>query len=129
MGDPDESEKTIKQIMIKIILVAGFILLVPGMMSSVLEIDLLDKGCIKVEKQDVQPEGVGVTQDDVDNDVCWRQIESDDQITKAKIAFDRDVISLIMWGVTIFTAGMLLVGIIFPGRDIMSYIRSNKAPV
>ena len=134
MGETSEdSGKTIKAILTKLALIMGFILIVPGIMGNVLDIDPLD-GCIKVPLKDVG-DYEGVT---ADSDRCWRdvlkvteKITEDnptgiDKLTKAKIAFDRDVIGLISWALTAFILIMVVVGFVFPGRDIISYMRDNK---
>ena len=80
----------------------------------------------------------GVT---ADSDRCWRDVTSAkpppnveleagdngiDKLTKAKIAFDEQVIGLISWALTAFILIMVVVGFVFPGRDIISYMRDNK---
>ena len=129
----ESGDKTIKGILTKLALIMGFILIVPGIMSNVLDIDPLD-GCVKVPENDVDKyEGV------TESDRCWRNVTGVtanvddvnnptgiDKLTKAKISFDEDVIGLISWALTVFMLLMVIVGFVFPGRDIMAYMKSNK---
>ena len=121
-------EKTIKGILTKLGLIMGFILIVPGIMLNVLEIDPTN-GCIKVDPKDYVKYGVSA------ENPCWKAIDQTalmdeklkkDKITTAKIAFDRDVIGLISWALTAFVLIMVIVGFVFPGRDIIAYVRTNK---
>ena len=136
MSTADSSDKTIKGILTKLGLIMGFILIVPGIMSNVLEIDPID-GCIQVTQRDADSAKPPVVDDNttttgtqptgIEKDKCWRDVNpGTDKLTKAKVAFDRDVIGLISWALTAFILIMVVVGFVFPGRDIISYMRSNK---
>ena len=129
MSAADSSDKTIKGILTKLGLIMGFILIVPGIMSNVLDIDPID-GCVKLTTRDAEHGDVGS---------CWRDVKApvetddngketegkQDKLIKAKVAFDRDVIGLVSWALTAFMLIMVVVGFVFPGRDIISYMRSN----
>ena len=125
MSAAESGNKTIKGILTKLALIMGFILIVPGIMSNVLDIDPID-GCVKLTDRDVEHGAV---------DTCWRDVATpvdgegvevkQDKLVKAKIAFDRDVIGLVSWALTVFMLIMVIIGFVFPGRDIMAYMKSN----
>ena len=135
---PGEGEdKTIKGILTKLGLIMGFILLVPGIMGNVLGIDPLD-GCVRITEGEVKSldaANVAATKKDKDAELisghtegtCWRAVTAgDDKLTKAKVAFDRDIIGLVSWALTAFILIMVVVGFVFPGRDIITYIRKEQ---
>ena len=120
------SEKTIKGILTKLGLIMVFILIVPGIMINVFEIDIQD-GCITLSKADAIYFGTSFIEK-----TCWKDLGADkfkektgDKTIQAKITFDRDVVGLLSWGLTIFIFIMVVVGFVFPGRDIIAYIKQG----